>query len=70
MTAHFGVDFNARSQTVASCDTSNGEIQSRAPHHQKDDVQGFYAQFGDEVIVGIEAGERVGDKRMTAGMPS
>lgn len=55
MTIYIGVDFHARSQTVAWCDTSNGEIQTRTLHHQKDDVRGFYAQFNGEVIVGIEA---------------
>ena len=55
MTIYIGFDFQARSQTVAWLDTSNGEIQTRTLHHQQDDVRSFYTQFAVEVTIGIEA---------------
>ena len=55
MTLYIGVDFHARSQTVAWCDASTGEIQTRTLHHQNDDVRNFYTQFSGQVTVGIEA---------------
>jgi transposase len=55
MTVYCGVDFHARVQTVCWCDLSDGEIHVRELHHLKDDIGGFYAQFGGEVIVGMEA---------------
>jgi hypothetical protein len=51
-----GVDFHARMQTVAYCDLADGEIHLAQLDHRKDDVRDFYAQFTDEVIVGLEAG--------------
>jgi len=55
-TVYCGVDFHARMQTVAYCDTANGEIQLAQLDHRKDDIRGFYAQFTGQVIVGLEAG--------------
>ncbi len=53
-TVYFGVDFHARVQTVAYCDTANGEIHLRELDHRKDDVRAFYAQFSGDVVVGLE----------------
>lgn len=55
-TVYCGVDFHARTQTIAYCDSANGEIQLAQLDHRKDDVRGFYSQFTGEVIVGLEAG--------------
>lgn len=41
---------------VAYCDPADGEIHLAQLDHRKDDVRDFYAQFTDEVIVGLEAG--------------
>jgi len=43
-------------QTVAYCDSADGEIQLAQLDHRKDDVRGFYSQFTGQVIVGLEAG--------------
>lgn len=55
-TVYCGVDFHARMQTVAYCDTADGEIHLAELDHRKDDVRGFYAQFekDEQVIVGLE----------------
>ena len=42
-------------QTVAYCDTTDGEIHLVQLEHRKDDIRGFYSQFTGEVIVGLEA---------------
>lgn len=55
MTVYIGVDLHARQQTVSYVNTSNGEVKHRELHHQRDDVRSFYSQFGDDVIVGVEA---------------
>lgn len=55
-TVYCGVDFHARMQTIAYCDSANGEIQLAELDHRKDDVRGFYSQFTSQVIVGLEAG--------------
>jgi transposase len=52
-TVYCGVDFHARMQTVAYCDSADGEIRRAQLDHRKDE---FYAQFTGEVIVGLEAG--------------
>lgn len=54
-TVYCGVDFHARMQTVAYCDTADGEIHLAQLDHRKDDVREFYAQFAEQVIVGLEA---------------
>jgi transposase len=43
-------------QTVAYCDSANGEIHLAQLDHRKDDVRAFYSEFIGEVIVGLEAG--------------
>ena len=55
MTIYCGVDFHARSQTIAYCDAQNGELHSAVLHHSKDDVRAFYSQLTGEVVVGLEA---------------
>ena len=54
-TVYCGVDFHARMQTVAYCDTGDGEIRLAQLDHRKDDVGEFYSKLGGEVIVGMEA---------------
>ncbi len=55
MTIYCGVDFHARQQTVAYCDTANGEVHLRELAHEGDDVRGFYSMFTGEVVIGVEA---------------
>jgi transposase len=55
MTLYCGVDFHARLQTVAYCDSQHGEIHLLDLNHQTDDLRAFYSQFTGEVIVGLEA---------------
>ena len=56
MTVYCGVDFHARQQTVAWCDTSDGEIHlERLDHQDQDQVRSFYARWGRGAIVGLEA---------------
>ncbi len=55
-TVYCGVDFHARTQVIAYCDSANGEIRLAQLDHRKDDVRGFYSQFTGQVIVGLESG--------------
>lgn len=55
MTLYIGVDIHARQQTLAYLDTSDGTTGQVELNHERDDVKGFYRQFQEEVIVGIEA---------------
>ena len=55
-TVYCGVDFHARMQTIAYCDSANGEIQLAQLDHRKDDVREFYSKLTGQVIVGLEAG--------------
>jgi len=43
-------------QTIAYCDSADGEIQLAQLDHRKDDVRDFYSKFTGQVIVGLEAG--------------
>ena len=56
MTIYCGVDFHARQQTVAYCDTADGELQLRELGHEGGNVRDFYSAFAVEVVVGSEAG--------------
>jgi transposase len=57
MTVYCGVDFHARQQTIAYCDTHNGEIKFlQLQHADREAVQRFYTQFSGPVVVGLEAG--------------
>jgi transposase len=53
-TVFCGVDFHARSQTIAYCDSSSGEVQIKQPDHRADDLRQFYSQLPGKVIVGLE----------------
>jgi transposase len=57
MTVYCGVDFHARQQTIAFCDTQNGEIRFiQLKHADRETLRRFYTQFQSPVIVGLEAG--------------
>jgi hypothetical protein len=58
MPTYCGVDFHSRQQTIAWCDTRDGEIHFDKLTHLFNDVRAFYAHFQGEVIVGLE-GERL-----------
>jgi hypothetical protein len=51
MAIYCGVDFHARQQTVAYCDTTDGEIRLKELEHGRDDVRSLYSTFTGEVIV-------------------
>ena len=54
-TLYCGVDFHARTQTVAYCDGSDGQLHIKQLEHHTDELQQFYSQFKGNVIVGLEA---------------
>lgn len=57
MTVYCGVDFHARQQTIAYCDTQDGEIRFiQLKHEDRDVLRRFYTQFQSPIIVGLEAG--------------
>jgi len=57
MTVYCGVDFHARQQTIAYCDTQDGEINFiQLKHDDREALRRFYTQFQGPVIVGLEAG--------------
>jgi transposase len=43
-------------QTIAYCDSADGEIQLAQLDHRKDDVREFYSKLTGQVIVGLETG--------------
>jgi transposase len=53
-TVFCGVDFHARSQTIAYCDSRTGEVQIKQLDHRADDLRQFYSQLQGQVIVGLE----------------
>lgn len=56
MAIYCGVDFHARQQVVAWCDTNDGEIQiTKLDHSEIEKVREFYTSLTGEVIVGLEA---------------
>lgn len=56
MATYLGVDFHARQQTLAWCDTRDGEVHEQQLSHLSTElVRRFYSQFTGEVIVGLEA---------------
>ena len=55
-TVYCGVDFHARMQTIAYCDSADGEVHLIQLDHRKDDVRDFYSKLTGLVIVGLEAG--------------
>jgi transposase len=54
MTLYIGVDFHPHQQTVAFCETQEGEIRQTVLAHNPELVRRFYAQFS-RAVVGIEA---------------
>jgi len=57
MTAYCGVDFHTRQQTIAYCDTRDGEIKLiQLRHDDRESLRRFYSQFEGPVMVGLEAG--------------
>src|SRR6185436_8533624 len=57
MTVYCGVDFHARQQTLAYCNTQDGEIKFlQLQHEDRAALQRFYTQLPPPVIVGLEAG--------------
>jgi len=54
-TVYCGVDFHARSQTIAYCNSDNGEVQITQLDHRSDDLRQFYSQLQGKVIVGLES---------------
>ncbi len=55
MAIFYGVDFQARSQTISYCDAQSGEIHSAVLHHNKDDGRAFYSPLTGEIMVALEA---------------
>src|SRR5437764_6719760 len=58
MTVYIGCDFHPYQQTVAWCDTSDGEIKTRTIFHaDREALLRFYKQFQhhEKVVVGVEA---------------
>jgi transposase len=53
-TFYCGVDFHARSQTIAYCDSTTREVQVTQLDHRADDLRQFYSQLPGKVIVGLE----------------
>ena len=53
-TVYCGVDFHARSQTIAYCDSPRGEVQITQLDHRTDDLRQFYSKLPGKVIVGLE----------------
>ena len=46
MTAYCGVDFHTRQQTIAFCDTEDGEIKwTQLRHDDRESLQRFYSHF-------------------------
>ena len=57
MTAYCGVDFHARQQTIAYCDSQDGEIKFiQLRHDDRESLHRFYTQFQPPVVVGLESG--------------
>lgn len=56
MTLYIGVDFHPHQQTVASCDTSDGEIRFLTfKHSDKGSIEKFYRGLREAAVIGVEA---------------
>lgn len=56
MTLYIGVDFHPHQQTVASCDTSDGEIRFLTfKHSDRRAIQRFYRELQEPAVIGVEA---------------
>lgn len=58
MTLYIGVDFHPHQQTVAWCDTRNGETETFDLAHDMEQVRKFYRELPEPAIIGIEASAR------------
>lgn len=57
MTVYCGVDFHARQQTIAFCDSRDGEIKFiQLKHNDREALRRFYTQFSPPLIIGLEMG--------------
>lgn len=56
MTVYIGVDFHPYQQTVAWCDTRDGEIRFRTfKHSERGVLESFYKELKGPAVIGIEA---------------
>jgi transposase len=56
MTLYIGVDFHPHQQTVASCDTNDGEIKFLTfKHSDKSTIRSFYGGLREPAVIGVEA---------------
>jgi hypothetical protein len=56
MGLYISVDFHPYQQTVAYCDTGDGEIMFRTfKHSEREKLEGFYGSFDKRALVGVEA---------------
>ena len=56
MTLYIGVDYHPYRQTVARCDSENGEIEYREfLHSDKQSLKAYYAKAGSGAVIGVEA---------------
>jgi transposase len=54
-TIYIGVDFHARQQTICYLTTEDKVLIHELKHQDKNEVRAFYAQFQEQVVVGLEA---------------
>jgi hypothetical protein len=50
-----GCDLHARQQTLATLETTTGEVVNLTLMHEGNEVRDFYSQLPRPVLVGIEA---------------
>lgn len=56
MSLYMGVDFHPHQQTVAWCDTRDGEIRFRTfKHSDKEALKAFYKGLKEPAVIGVEA---------------
>lgn len=56
MTLYIGVDFHPHVQTVAYCDTRDGEIMFLSfKHSEREKLERFYESFSEPALIGVEA---------------
>jgi|CXWL01.1.fsa_nt_gi transposase len=56
MTLYIGVDYHPYRQTVAKCESENGEIEYREfLHSDKQSLKAYYGEAGRGAVVGVEA---------------
>jgi transposase len=56
MTLYIGVDYHPYQQTVAFCESVDGEVRYRQfPHSDKAALKRFYGECGKDAVIGVEA---------------